>query len=64
MNKLALGRYEIGKIIIDDKLLEYHDNEEDWLTPYSKIAQQWNIDVFSTFRKIINVKIIDEPKDN
>jgi hypothetical protein len=60
MNALSLGRYEIGKIIIDDKLLAYHSNEEDWTIPNSKIAQQWNLDVFSTFQKIINIKLLDE----
>lgn len=60
MNELSLGRYEIGKIIIDDKLLAYHNVEEDWYAPYSKVAQRWNHDVFSTFQKIINIKIIDE----
>jgi hypothetical protein len=60
INNINLGRYEIGKIIIDDNLLKYHNNVNDWIVPESKIAQQWNSEVFSTFRKIINLKLIED----
>jgi hypothetical protein len=59
IDSIKLGRYEIGKIVIDDKLLSYHNNVNDWLVHDSKIAQQWNCEVFANFRKIINLKLID-----
>lgn len=60
LNTLGLGRYEIGKIVIAGKLLEFHSNENDWLVPDSEIASRWNREVFSTFKSINSVVILKE----
>jgi hypothetical protein len=60
LNKLGLGRYEIGKIIIAGKLLQFHDNFNDWLAPDSEVAARWNREVFTTFRRIVSVVILTE----
>ena len=59
LNQLSLGRYEIGQIVIDNKLEAYHSNHSDWFMPNSPVAESWNNEVFSTFQQIINLELIE-----
>jgi hypothetical protein len=53
LNSLSLGRFQIGRIVIDEYyFLKYHNNLSDWLSPNHPIKKKWNEEVFSTFRKI------------
>jgi len=56
LNKLSLGRYLIGRVLIDDRyFLKYHPNAYDWLSYNHPIKRQWNEEVFSTFTEITNI---------
>lgn len=58
LNKLSLGRYSIGCVLIDDLyFLKYHPNKHDWLSYDHPIKKKWNEEVFSTFKKIVKIKI-------
>ena len=56
LNKLALGRYLIGRVLIDHSyFLKYHPVEADWLSYNHPIKKKWNEEVFSKFRKVIKI---------
>lgn len=59
LSMLSLGRFEIGKLLINKSFLNFHDNLQDWLTPNHPIKHKWNLEVFSKFKKITKVEIID-----
>jgi len=56
LNELTLGRFQIGEIIINEELLQYHNNEYDWKAMHHPIKQQWNRDVFSTLRSVESIE--------
>ena len=57
LNELCLGRFVVGRIIIDEYFLKYDPNPSNWQELNSNTKRKWNDDVFSTFTKIINVQI-------
>jgi hypothetical protein len=59
-DKLTLGRFVLGELIIDDYFLEFHNLEEDWMTPRHPCKLKWNLEVFSTFRTLQRVEIVCE----
>ena len=58
LNILGLGRYYLGYILINKDLLEFHPITEDWWTN-QKIQKQWNNEVFSKVKRVIDVKIYE-----
>jgi hypothetical protein len=57
LNALSFGRFQIGRIVIDEYyFLKYHNNLGDWLSLNHPIKKKWNEEVFSTFTptKLIN----------
>lgn len=56
-NELTLGRFEIGSIVINDYFLNFHDNAGDWAIPNHPIKNKWNKEVFSKFRKTLDIEI-------
>lgn len=58
LNDLALGRYLIGEIIIDQEFLKFDSNREHWKINNHKCKSDWNKLVFRKFRQIIDFKII------
>lgn len=61
LNKLALGRYPLGKLVIDDVLLKFNPNMQDWNTPNHPCKLEWNKQVLSTFESIIKIEFEDVP---
>lgn len=59
LNKLSLGRYKVGQIIIDDYFLKYNSNPIQWQLPDSSAKKEWNLNVFSTFVKLLDVIIYE-----
>ena len=55
LSKLALGRYYLGCIIINEDLTRFHETEQDWYSN-KELQKKWNTEVFS---KIKSVKRID-----
>lgn len=60
LNNLALGRYYIGQVIINDVFLKFHPRLEDWIIPNSEIKKQWDLDVFSKIVKVTGISIKDD----
>jgi len=56
LNELTLGRFQLGEIIINEELLQYHNNEYDWKAAHHPIKQEWNREVFSTFRSVESIE--------
>jgi hypothetical protein len=57
LNKLSLGRYSIGRVLIDEEyFLKYHNNKHDWESYNHPIKGQWNNEVFSTFTNVTNIQ--------
>jgi hypothetical protein len=48
LNKLALGRYPLGQLIITDSLLDFHSNASDWYVPNHECKLMWNKTIFKT----------------
>lgn len=59
LSELCLGRFEIGTIAITPTLLEFHNNVRDWYSISHPVKNRWNKEVFSTFKKIINITFIN-----
>jgi hypothetical protein len=59
IDKLALGKYYLGKISFDQTFLDFHPVYEDWLVTNSDIRREWNLQVFKKIVKATGVKIID-----
>jgi hypothetical protein len=57
LNKLALGRYYLGNVIIDEAFLNFHPKLEDWLLPNSEIKKQWDLKVFSKITTVLGITI-------
>jgi len=58
LTNMVLGKFIIGAVIIDDYFLKFDPVPANWKIPNSNTKQRWNIDVFATFKKIGNIKII------
>ena len=56
--ELALGRYYLGVIALDETFLNFHPNKEDWLVPYSELRKSWNLEVFTKIKRAIDIEII------
>jgi hypothetical protein len=58
LSTLALGRYYLGMIEIDDTFLKFHPNKNDWAVPYSELRKKWNLEVFSKIVRAVDIEII------
>jgi hypothetical protein len=59
INKLALGRYYLGELKIDDVFLKYHPVSDDWYVENSDLRRRWNEEVFSKIVRATGINIID-----
>ena len=59
LNKLTYGRFKIGNVIINDYFLKYNPDPAQWTTSDSQAKYDWNHTVFSTFVKLVDVKLYD-----
>jgi hypothetical protein len=58
VSDLILGKFLIGKILIDEYFLKFEPNKSRWLLPNSECKKKWNADVFSTFKQIKEIRIL------
>lgn len=58
LNKLALGRYYMGNILLDSTFLNYHPNQNDWISD-SDLRKRWNLDVFSQIETAVKVEVVE-----
>lgn len=66
---LSLGRYKLGRVIIDDTFLEFEPDLEKWYIPAgpsynhvigsNSIKKKWNNEVFSTFTDIVGFRLYE-----
>jgi len=56
LNKLSLGRYPLGQIIITDALLDFHNNASDWYVPNHRCKLLWNKEVFTSDVEILEIE--------
>lgn len=59
LNLLSLGRYFLGRIIIDDQFLQFHNSTSDWYVPNHKCKLLWNRDVIGDNVKINAIRFYD-----
>jgi len=59
LNKLALGRYYLGHILVNEDLLKFHPIEKDWYTD-EDLQKRWNNEVFSQVKNITKIELIDK----
>lgn len=58
LNKLALGRYFMGRVIIDDSFLNICNDVTAWSYDWN-IRKRWNTEVFSQIEHVIKMEIIE-----
>jgi hypothetical protein len=59
-NKLALGKYYIGHVVLDKTFTDFHADGLDWLIPNSPIRKQWNLEVFKQIRRAVDIEIFED----
>jgi hypothetical protein len=59
LNQLAMGRYYLGKLIITDELLKFHNNTSDWYVPNHVCKYNWAKEVITKDSKIEKVNFFD-----
>lgn len=69
LKALSLGRYKLGRIIIDETFLEYHPVLKDWYLPAGpsynhvigpdSVKKDWNNEVFSTFTDLVGMRMYE-----
>jgi hypothetical protein len=59
LNKLSLGRYKIGNLIVNDDFInKYGGTLMDYQLPNSKAKLDWNMNVLSTFEKLLLIEFL------
>jgi hypothetical protein len=58
LSDMSLGKFIIGELVITNELLKFDPEINNWKIPESSTKNRWNTEVFSTFRKVTNIKII------
>jgi hypothetical protein len=59
LNTLALGRYYLGHLILEETVLQYHPDLDDWRGNRHNIRHKWNEEVFSKIIEIVDIEIIE-----
>ena len=57
INKLALGRYYLGQVVLDEAFLDFHPVHDDWLLPNSELRSRWNKEVFGKIVKAAGIEV-------
>ena len=59
LNKLSLGRYLLGKVIVTEAFLDYEKNPLVWYMPNHNIKQKWNKDILSKANSISKLEFFN-----
>ena len=62
-DKLALGRYYLGRVIIDETFTRFNSDLERWRHD-PELQKRWNIEVFSKIEEFIGIEIRDTDDEN
>jgi hypothetical protein len=58
LNTLALGRYYLGHIIVNEDLLKFHPIEHDWYFNL-ELQKRWNNEVFSKVKSVVEMELYE-----
>jgi len=58
LSNLALGKYIIGRVMINDYFLQFDSDMNHWHMPNGSARENWNADVFSTFKSVKKIEIM------
>lgn len=58
LNELTMGKFLIGEVVINNKLLSFEPDINQWLIPNSKTKADWNRQVFSKFQEIESIEVL------
>lgn len=58
LNTLALGRYYLGHIIVNEDLLKFHSIEHDWYFNL-ELQKRWNNEVFSQVKSVVEMELYE-----
>jgi len=58
LSSMVMGKFILGEVIIDDYFLKFDSNFNNWKVTNGETKKRWNLDVFSTFKKIKGIKIV------
>lgn len=59
LNKLALGKYYLGKLIITDEFLNFHNVASDWYVPNHSCKLEWNKTVIGQDTVVTNIEFFN-----
>jgi hypothetical protein len=59
LNKLGLGRYYLGNIIITEDLLKFHPTPSDWYVPNHSCKLRWNKEVIDAYTEVIEINFFE-----
>lgn len=62
LNLLSLGKYQLGKLIIDDTLLDYNSNIGDWYIPNHICKLNWNKNIIGHNVQVKEIKFYTDNK--
>jgi hypothetical protein len=58
LNKLTLGRFLLGSLVIDQQFLDFDPNQDHWLISNHECKLKWNQEVLSTFRSVEEITYV------
>ncbi len=58
LSNMVLGKFIIGKIVIDNYFLGFDSKKSNWLMPNHEVKKKWNLEVFSTFQKVKDIILV------
>lgn len=58
LNKLALGRYFIGKVEFNDSFFRLSKDLDEW-QHNSNLKKRWNLEVFSKIEEVVKMKVLE-----
>jgi hypothetical protein len=58
LNKLTLGRFLLGSLVIDQQFLDFDPNQDHWLISNHECKLKWNQEVLSTFRSVEEIAYV------
>lgn len=60
IQQLSLGRFLIGELIIDEQFINIDGKLDHWNTDNHNCKLRFNKEIFSTFRKVVDIRITDD----
>jgi hypothetical protein len=59
LNKLGLGKYYLGKLIITESFINFHSNISDWYVPNHSCKLKWNKEVIGSDAEVVAIEFFE-----